>query len=63
MLVELDDAENGRTFVPGLTIKFSDTPGHIGPIPHPGEHNEEIYCTLLGHSREELEAWHAEGII
>jgi CoA:oxalate CoA-transferase len=63
MLVELDDAESGRTFVPGLTIKFSDTPGGIGPIPRPGEHNEEIYCTLLGHSREEVAAWCEEGVI
>ncbi len=63
MLVELDDADSGRIFVPGLTVKFSDTPGGIGPIPRPGEHNEEIYCTLLGHSREEVAAWCAEGVI
>ncbi|MEW6299859.1 MAG: CoA transferase [Thermodesulfobacteriota bacterium] len=63
MLVEVEDPESGRTFVPGLTVKFSDTPGDIGPIPQPGEHNEEVYCGLLGHSREELAAWRGEGMI
>ncbi len=63
MLVEAEDREKGRTFVPGLTIKFSETPGSIGPIPRPGEHNEEIYCGLLGYGREEVKKWVEEGII
>jgi hypothetical protein len=29
----------------------------------PGAHNEEIFCGLLGHSRDELSRWHAEGVI
>jgi hypothetical protein len=29
----------------------------------PGEHNEEIYVGLLGHSREDLARWRAEGVI
>jgi len=63
MLVETEDQETGRTFVPGLTVKFSDTPGAIGPIPRPGEHNEEVYCALLGHSLQELTSWQEEGVI
>jgi len=63
MLVEIEDQETGRTFVPGLTVKFSDTPGAIGPIPRPGEHNEEVYCALLGHSLQELTSWQEEGVI
>jgi crotonobetainyl-CoA:carnitine CoA-transferase CaiB-like acyl-CoA transferase len=63
MLVEIEDQETGRTFVPGLTVKFSDTPGAIGPLPRPGEHNEEIYCSLLGHKREDLARWKEEGVI
>jgi crotonobetainyl-CoA:carnitine CoA-transferase CaiB-like acyl-CoA transferase len=63
MLVETDDRNGGKTYVAGLTVKFSDTPGAVGPIPKPGEHNHEIYCGLLGHSPSELERWRAEGVI
>jgi crotonobetainyl-CoA:carnitine CoA-transferase CaiB-like acyl-CoA transferase len=63
MLVETDDREGGKTYVAGLTVKFSETPGAIGPIPKPGEHNQEIYCGLLGHLLSELEAWRAQGVI
>jgi formyl-CoA transferase len=63
MLVETDDRKGGKTYVAGLTVKFSETPGAIGPIPTPGEHNEEVYCGLLGHNPSELERWRAEGVI
>jgi crotonobetainyl-CoA:carnitine CoA-transferase CaiB-like acyl-CoA transferase len=63
MLVETDDQSRGKTYVAGLTIKFSDTPGAVGRIPTPGEHNEEIYCGLLGHNRSELEKWRDQGVI
>jgi crotonobetainyl-CoA:carnitine CoA-transferase CaiB-like acyl-CoA transferase len=63
MLVETDDREGGKTFVAGLTVKFSQTPGAVGPIPTAGEHNEEIYCGLLGHAAAELNAWKSEGVI
>jgi crotonobetainyl-CoA:carnitine CoA-transferase CaiB-like acyl-CoA transferase len=63
MLVEVEDPEAGRTFVPGLTVKFSDTPGAVGPIPRPGQHNNEIYCQLLGRSADELARWKEERVI
>lgn len=63
MLVETDDRKGGKTYVAGLTVKFSDTPGAVGPIPTPGEHNQQIYCGLLGHTPSELEKWRTEGVI
>jgi CoA:oxalate CoA-transferase len=63
MLVEIEDKEGGRTFVPCLTVKFSDTPGAIGPIPRPGEHNQEVYCDLLGYDTKDLAQWQDEGVI
>ncbi len=63
MLVETEDHEQGRTYVPGLTVKFSDTPGKIGPIPQPGEHNGEVYGEWLGHTEAALTRWKEEGIV
>lgn len=63
MLVEAEEPESGRTFVPGLTVKFSDTPGAVGPIPRPGQHNSEIYCDLLGCTPDDLKRWGQERII
>ncbi|HKV53523.1 MAG TPA: CoA transferase [Candidatus Binataceae bacterium] len=63
MLVETEDRKGGKTFVAGLTVKFSETPGAVGPIPEPGEHNQEIFGELLGHTPAEIEAWRSEGVI
>ena len=63
MLVETEEPESGRTFVPGLTVKFSDTPGAVGPIPRPGQHNSEIYCGLLGCTPDDLKRWGQERVI
>ena len=63
MLVEADDPESGRTFVPGLTVKFSATPGAVGVIPRPGQHNNEIYCNLLGCAPDDLTRWRDERVI
>jgi hypothetical protein len=29
----------------------------------PGEHNEEVFVGMLGHTREELARWRDEGVI
>ena len=63
MLVEIEDKEKGKTYVPGLTVKFSDTPGKIGPIPQPGEHNSQVYCEWLGHAEADMTRWREAGVI
>jgi len=63
MLVEIEDKEKGKTYVPGLTVKFSDTPGEIGPIPQPGEHNSQVYCEWLGHAEADMTRWREAGVI
>lgn len=62
MLVEIED-QGEKTYVPGLTVKYSDTPGEIGTIPQPGDHNEEVYCGMLGYKPQELAGWKEEGVI
>jgi formyl-CoA transferase len=43
---------------------MSQTPGRVRWLaPMPGEHNEEIFCGLLGHSKDELARWRQDGVI
>ena len=62
ILVEIED-QGDTTYVPGLTVKYSDTPGAIGTIPQPGDHNQEVYCGLLGYTPDDLAGWREAGVI
>ncbi len=43
---------------------LSETPGALRtPWPQPGQHNEEIYCGILGMSKEELATLKSERVI
>jgi len=65
MLVEVPFPDgSGNTMVTGLPIRMSATPTEIQrSFPAVGEHNEEIYCGLLGYSSEDLTRLTEEGII
>lgn len=63
-VIELEDPELGRVRMPGVVPQFSRTPGRVRWAgPRLGEHNEEIYCGLLGLSPEELQTLREEGVI
>jgi succinyl-CoA--D-citramalate CoA-transferase len=64
-IVEMKDPEIGPIRMPGITPLLSETPGVLrwtGPA-HPGSHNREIYCELLGMNEADLERLGREGII
>ena len=64
MFVEHDDPTYGRLKLTGTPLKMSRTPGRVRSLaPRPGEHNEDIFVGLLGHSREELARWQADGVV
>ncbi len=64
MFVERDDPEYGRLKLTGSPLKMSETPGRVRTLaPQPGEHNEEVFCGLLGHSKDELARWQADGVV
>jgi len=68
MIVELDypggKLPGKKIAVPGVPIKLSKTPGKVErAAPLIGEHNEEIYCGLLGYTKQELVDLQNEGII
>jgi len=66
MLVgHFDERVQRNVLGPGVVPVLSQTPGTVrsaGPA-RPGQHNEEIYCGLLGKTAAELEALHAEGVL
>jgi len=64
MIVDIDYPGLGKVPLPGFPVKFSETPGKLanrGPLL--GEHNEEVYCGLLGFSRGKLAELQEEGSI
>ena len=63
MLVKVPDALAGEIYVPGLTIKFSKTPGKLGPVPTPGQHTQEVLTTLLGYDEARIEQLRASRVV
>ena len=63
-IVQVDDPEIGRTVMPGVIPKFSDTPGaveHAGPTL--GEHNEQVLGSWLGYDSGQVAELASDGTI
>lgn len=53
--VEIDHTETGKIEYPGAPYHFSETPWAVErPAPLLGQHNEEVYCRLLGYTRQDM---------
>jgi formyl-CoA transferase len=63
MLVKSPDPIAGEIFVPGLTIKFSNSPGELGPVPTAGEHTEEILSRLPNYDAPRLSELRSQHVI
>ena len=64
MQVEVDQLISGPLRVPGTVFKMSETPGDpTQPAPFVGQHNGEVYSTLLGYDDERIAALQREGVI
>jgi len=65
MIVEVDDKKAGKMKIAGNPIKMSsieEQPDRL-PAPEIGEHNKEIYASLLNLSSEEIDSLKSEGVI
>lgn len=64
MFPEIDDPEVGRMRFTNSAVKMSETMPEIRcPAPLLGQHNEEIYSSLLGLTPEKIQKLKEEGII
>jgi len=64
MLVEVEHPRIGKVRIPGVVPKLSKTPGSVeSPGPLLGQHNQEVYCGLLGYTEEQLAQLRAQEII
>ena len=64
MLYEKEYPEAGNVLVSGSVLRFSETPASDTiRAPLVGEHNEEIYCRLLGYTPKDLEEFKKTKII
>ena len=64
MVVKMRHPQAGELTVPGVPIKFSETPASIAcPAPALGEHNDEVYKKMLGLSQAEIASLREEGVI
>lgn len=62
--VELEHPVVGRLKYPGAPYKLSATPWRVKQTaPLLGQHNEEIYCRMLGYSRQDMVKMRQAGII
>ena len=64
MIIEVEQAVSGKVKTPGSLFKLSKTPGNIKfPAPTLGEHNLEVYSSMLGYTEQEITQLAGEGII
>jgi crotonobetainyl-CoA:carnitine CoA-transferase CaiB-like acyl-CoA transferase len=63
MLVKSPDAVAGEMYLPGVTVKMSQTPGQWGPVPTPGQHTDELLRRLLGYDNATLAELRAAHVI
>lgn len=64
MIIPVEHPGAGPVPLIDTPVKLSKTPGFINDrAPLIGEHNEEVYCSLLGYKPEELDDWKRLGII
>ncbi|MBI4507176.1 MAG: CoA transferase [Chloroflexi bacterium] len=63
-IVTAEDPRIGPVPMPNVVPRLSRTPGSVRrAAPRVGEHNEEVYCGLLGLGRAELETLRAERVV
>jgi len=61
--VDIDHPVAGMLRYPGTPAVLSETPAEIRRAPLLGEHNQEIYCDVLGYNIEDLPMLREQAVI
>ena len=61
--VDVAHPATGAITYPGAPFKMSETPWQARRAPLLGEHNDEVYCGLLGYSKRELTMLRDAGVV
>ena len=63
-VIEIEDPELGKTLMPGIVPKFSDTPGAVEQAgPRLGQHNSKVFGSWLGYDDSRLKELEDGGIV
>ncbi|HSE92899.1 MAG TPA: CoA transferase [Methylomirabilota bacterium] len=62
-IVDLEHPRRGAYPMPGNPVRLSDSPTDVVRAPLLGEHNSEVYGTLLGYGPAELDALRRDGVV
>ena len=63
-MVEMTDPRIGTLKVPNVVPRLSETPGGVDSLgPSLGQHNEEVYCGLLGIDEARLRDLAESGVV
>jgi formyl-CoA transferase len=63
MIVTVDHPVRGEFTMPGCPVKLEDSPVEVTSAPLLGQHNREIYSTMLGFKDGDLDALKQQGIV
>jgi formyl-CoA transferase len=63
MIVEIEHHQWGRVKVLGCPIKICGAPIAVKTSPKLGEHNQEVFVSLLGLTNADLESFERKGIV
>lgn len=61
--IQVDHPATGPVTYPGMPIKMTGMEWHIKRAPLLGENNEDIFCNMLGYTKQDLGVLRAAGII
>ena len=63
MIVSVDHPVRGKFTMPGCPVKLEDSPVEVRSSPLLGQHNRDVYGTMLGLNESDLERLKQQGII
>ena len=63
MIVTVDHPVRGKFTMPGCPVRLEDSPVEVTSAPLLGEHNRDVYKSLLGYDEGDLEELKRQGVI